>query len=411
MHKAIEASAEQLARFLGDIIASPAIAPSSGGVGEWDKVELIERRARSWGFSDIERYDVDDPTVPSGKRPNLVIWLRGGSDPPHDQTAGPRLLVVCHVDVVPPGNVDDWDTDPFEAVVKDGRVYGRGAEDNGQSIAAALFAAKTLQDLDIPPAQDVGLVLVADEEVENEKGISHLVREGFFRGDDLVLVPDHGEPDGRLVDVSEKALAWVKVTTKGEQCHPSLPMKGNNAFRAAMRFGTMVDEALHDRFSHKDAIFDHPVSSFEPTKKEANVQNINIVPGEDVFYIDCRVIPRYRLTDVLAEMRVVADQVERDTRTNISLDPVLLDEAATPTSTDAPIVKRLLMAIDAVYDNDPYPGGIGGGTCAAVLRHAGHQAAVWETVANMAHAPNEYSVIDNMVGDCKVFATLFVDGA
>lgn len=403
VHGAVEALRDEMVTFLGDIIAVPAISPSSGGAGEWEKVELIEARAKEMGLTDIERFDAPDPSVPSGARPNLVVWLRGSGGP----GSAPRLLVVSHVDVVPPGDLKAWDGDPFGARVEGGKVFGRGTVDNGQGIVASLFAAMAVKELGITPPRDVGLVMVSDEEVENEKGIRHLVREGFFRGDDLVLVPDHGEPSGRLVDVSEKAIAWVRVVTKGRQCHPSMPDKGVNAHRAAMRFGTLVDEALHATFGRKDPIFDHPVSSFEPTKKEANVGNINMVPGEDVFYIDCRVLPSYRLSDVLAEMRSVADGVEADTGASITLEPVLVDEAAPPTPVDAPVVRLLLAAVHSVLGNDPYAGGIGGGTCAAVLRRAGIPAAVWETVDNVAHAPNEYARIDHMVGDAKVFATLF----
>ncbi len=408
IRSAIEALEDEMVRFLSDLIAIPSIGPSSGGEGEWDRVEMIEARARAMGLDDIQRFDVDDPSVPSGNRPNLVVWLRREEGSVGE---GPRLLVVTHTDVVPPGNLEDWTGDPFLARVEDGKVIGRGAEDNGQSITAALFAAKAIHDLGIRPSMDVGLVMVADEEVENAKGIGHLVDISFFREDDLVLVPDHGEPEGRLVDVSEKALAWVKVTTRGRQCHPSMPAKGINAHRAAMRFGVSVDEALHARFGGEDGLFDHPLSSFEPTKKEANVENVNMVPGEDVFYIDCRLLPQYRMADMLTEMRRVADRVEADTGATITLEPVLMDEAAPPTPVEAPVVERLLRAIRSVHGNDPYPGGIGGGTCAAYLRRAGLNAAVWETVANMAHAPDEYSVIENMVGDCKVFAHMFLDPA
>jgi succinyl-diaminopimelate desuccinylase len=406
----IESSTDAQIQFLGDIIKTPAVAPSSGGTGEWDKVELIEERARAMGFTDIERYDAVDPTSPSGARPNLVVWLRGKRKDGIEDNDIPRLIVLTHTDVVPPGDLNAWNTDPFSAVVDEVRVFGRGAEDNGQSLTAALFAAKAVRNCGIDPILDVGLVMVADEEIGNEKGIIHLMNQGFFNKNDLILVPDHGEPDGRLVDVSEKSVAWIKVTTKGKQCHSSRPDKGINAFRAAMKFGTMLDEALHDSFARKDKLFDYQFSSFEPTKKDANVQNVNTIPGEDVFFIDCRVLPEYHLDDVMTEMRRIADIVEKDTGTKISFDPVLKVEAAAPTPVDVPIVKMLLSAIDMVYKNDPYPGGIGGSTVAATLRRAGYHAAVWETVENTAHSPNEYAVIENMVNDCKVFATLFIDG-
>jgi succinyl-diaminopimelate desuccinylase len=404
IHAKVETMREEMVRFLSDLIARPSVGPSSGGEGEWDRVEWIEAQAHEVGLTDTQRLDAEDPDVPSGKRPNLVVWLRseeGGNN-------GPRLLVVTHTDVVPPGDLEDWTGDPFTARVEDGRIIGRGAEDNGQALTAALFAAKALHDLGHRPEMDVGLVMVADEEVGNVKGIGHLLDLGFFRPDDLVLVPDHGEPDGRLVDVSEKALAWVKVTTRGRQCHPSMPAKGINAHRAAMLFGTRVDAALHSRFHVTDDLFDHPVSSFEPTKKEANVENVNMVPGEDVFYLDCRLLPQYGMADMMTEMRSVADGVEEETGATIELEPMLMDEAAPPTPVEAPIVQRLLQAVDAVYKNDPHAGGIGGGTCAAVLRRAGIPAAVWERVANNAHAPDEYALVDNLVGDAEVFAHLFM---
>jgi len=406
----VESSKDEQVRFLCDLIKIPAVAPSSGGSGEWDKVELIEDRARAIGFSDIERYDARDADAPSGARPNLVVWLRGKGKGRIGDNDVPRLLVLTHTDVVPPGDLNAWDSDPFSPIVKDGKIFGRGAEDNGQSLTAALFAARSVMDIEILPNQDVGLVMVADEEIGNEKGIIHLMNEGFFKKNDLILVPDHGEPDGRLVDISEKSVTWIKVTTKGKQCHSSRPDTGNNAFRAAMKFGTMADEALHKKFAQKDELFDYQLSSFEPTKKEANVSNVNTIPGEDIFYIDCRVLPLYKLNDIITEMRRIADLVEKETGTKISLEPVLKEEVAAPTPDDAPIVKMLLNAINTVYQNDPYPGGIGGSTVAAVLRRVGHHAAVWETVENKAHSPNEYAVIDNMVNDCKVFAALFIDG-
>ncbi|NIP35691.1 MAG: M20/M25/M40 family metallo-hydrolase, partial [Thermoplasmata archaeon] len=199
--EAVQALREEMVRFLAELIAHPSVGPSSGGEGEWERVEWIEAQARQMGLADIQRLDVDDPSVPSGKRPNLVVWLRGEGTP----REGPRLLVVTHTDVVPPGNLDDWTGDPFTARVEDGRIIGRGAEDNGQSLTASLFAVKALHNMGLRPDIDVGLVMVADEEVGNTKGIGHLLDLGFFRPDDLVVVPDHGEPDGRLVEVSEKA--------------------------------------------------------------------------------------------------------------------------------------------------------------------------------------------------------------
>lgn len=386
--------------FQKDIISIPAIGPEAGGDGETKKAEFIQDSLIRWGFSDFSRYDIVDKKVSSGFRPNIITWLPG--------IEKRRLIVVTHLDIVPPGPLEDWKNDPFTPLMENGRIYGRGSEDNGQSITASVFAAKFLLDENIQPKYTIGLAMLSDEEAESEMGIKHLICEGVFKNDDLILVPDHGTPDGRLVEISEKSIAWIKIHVKGKQCHASMPDLGINAHRASQRFGSLVDNALSQVFDKKDDLFDRPYSTFEPTRKEENVLNINTVPGDDYFYYDCRLIPPYRSKQIIKVMRKVANDVEKDTGTKIELDLVLDEQASTPTSPEADIVRMTLKAVEEIKHNTPYVGGIGGGTCASFFRNAGLEAAVWETCDNKAHAPNEYCVIDNMVNDAKVFASLFI---
>jgi succinyl-diaminopimelate desuccinylase len=398
----IDNSKNEMIGFLSDVIKIPALSPEFDGDGEEEKVGLIQRYLEEFGFREFERYDAPDNRVSSGKRPNLIAWLRGKS---HEK----RLLIITHTDVVPPGDASQWMTDPYRVMEKEEKLYGRGVEDNGQSITSSIFAAKALTDLDIKPAYDVGLIFVADEEIDNEKGIKYLINKDIFRNEDMVLVPDHGTPDGRLIDIAEKSILWVKISTKGKQCHASMPDMGNNALRAAMKFGVMVDELLHKKFNLEDKLFDHPISTFEPTKTEPNVSNVNTIPGNDVFFMDCRILPQYKTNDVISEMKNVAKEIEKETDTDINIDYILNDPAAPSTSIDSVIVKKLMKVVNLINNNQPFAGGIGGGTCSAVFRHAGHPAVAWETVENTAHAPNEYIKINNMLNDCKIFAALYLD--
>ncbi|MGA1820647.1 MAG: M20 family metallo-hydrolase [Thermoplasmatota archaeon] len=392
---------EEMIGFLSRIVSVPAVGPLSGGSGETEKADLIEGLLRSMGLDDIEHIDVEDSSVPSGKRPNLRATLRG-------RGVGRRMVVITHMDVVPPGDPGAWNSDPFEAKVEDGRITGRGVEDNGQALTASIFALKAIKDLGITPAHEVVLFFVSDEEETNEKGMGHLVRKGLIGKEDLILVPDHGEPTGTMIELVEKSLLWVKVSVKGKQCHASMPHLGNNAFRASMIFGSRVDRVLHEKFDARDVSFDHPFSSFEPTKREAGVSGVNVLPGEDVFYFDCRLLPGINIEDVLAEMRRVADEVEKETGTSIGLTTTLRETTLHPTPPGAEIVERLSNAIVSATGKTPGTWGIGGGTCAAILRNSGLEVAVWETVLNQAHAPNEHILVDNMINDCKVMASLFI---
>ena len=161
---------------------------------------------------------------------------------------------------------------------------------------------------------------------------------------------------------------------------------------------------LYDIFNEKDDVFDPPVSTFEATKKEANVPNVNTIPGEDVFYLDCRILPAYTIEQVMDTIKNICSEIEAKFNVKIEVSIAQKDAAAPPTSVDAPVVKALQKAIKTVYNVDARPMGIGGGTVAAIFRRAGYPAAVWSTLDDLAHQPNEYCVIGNMMNDAKVFA-------
>ena len=404
----IDDSKKEMISFLGDIIREPAIGPASGGEGELEKTRILETYLQKYGLNSIQRYDAPDERVREKIRPNIKAVLKGKHSEQRGGRSGPRIVVITHIDIVPPGPLDDWRTDPYEIAIQDGKAYGRGVEDNGQSITASLFAVKTLIDLNIQPPRDVVLVFVSDEEETNEKGIQFIVEEGLIEKDDLIVVPDHGEPEGRLIDVKEKTIVWIKVTVKGEQCHASLPLLGKNAFRASMMFGSRVDQILHEKFNADDSSFDHRISSFEPTKREPRQSGINVLTGEDVFYFDCRLLPVYSSREILDVMNSVARTVEKETGTVISLEPVLEERTEYPTPDDTLIVRMLSHAIYQTNNKTAITGGISGGTCAAILRNAGYNVAVWETIENTAHSPNEFILVENLINDCKVFAALFL---
>ncbi|MCK4772093.1 MAG: M20/M25/M40 family metallo-hydrolase, partial [Candidatus Latescibacteria bacterium] len=156
-------------------------------------------------------------------------------------------------------------------------------------------------------------------------------------------------------------------------------------------------------------LFDPPVSTFEPTMKKANVENINTIPGVDVFAFDCRVMASYELEEVRSKIEEYARDVEQVFGVTVTIETPTWQPAAPPTAKDAPIVGELQKGIREVYGVEAKPMGIGGGTVAAFFRKAGLPAAVWSRMDDLAHQPDEYSLISNMVGDAKVMAHLFLE--
>ena len=379
------------------IVPIKALGPTNGGTGEMEKAEFLKNYLKTIGIKEIKECPASDPRVPGGLRPNLIAKIPG--------QVSRTVWILGHMDVVPEGDLSKWDTNPFEAVVKGNKIYGRGTEDNHHAIVTGCLVAKTFNDLGIKPYYSLGLAFVADEETGSKYGLQHLLetQPNLFKDDDLIIVPDAGEKDSSMIEVAEKSILWVKFKTIGKQTHASMPANGINAFKAASHLVVALDE-LHQIYDQKDDLFDPPESTFEPTRKEANVPNINTIPGEDIFYLDCRILPGYEIEEVLKTISKISERIEKKFNVKIEISTEQYEQAAPSTDVNAPVVQALKKAIKDVYNVEAKAKGIGGGTVAAFFRRKGLPAAVWSTIEDMAHEPNEYDVLDNIVNDAKVFA-------
>ena len=397
----IEELEPKMVQTLCDLVAIPAISPADGGVGEFHKAEYLIKKLKELGLCDVSTYALPDPKAAGGERPNLVVRFPGRTTR--------RLWIVAHMDVVPEGERSLWHTDPFKAEIKDGRIYGRGTSDNGQELVASLYALCALKELGVTPEYEVCLAFVADEEMGSEYGICHLLKKGLFAGDDLVVVPDMGNENADFVEVAEKSVCWMEFTVEGKQVHGSTPHLGNNACRAANALSVALDEALHAAFPERDGLFDPPESTFEPTRRRANVANINTVPGREVFSFDCRVLPSVPLEEVLKIVDAETKKAEEKYKVKITRRFPQIEQAAAPTSQDAPVVRELLSALAEVYPGmTPKVGGVGGGTCGAFFRRAGIPAVVWGQEVDCAHMPNEHIEIAHMLNEAKVFGLMMM---
>jgi succinyl-diaminopimelate desuccinylase len=395
----VEGLKDEMAQALMSLIRIPAIAPENGGEGESKKAEKLMQILEEVGFDRIERHDAKDKRVPSGVRPNIIAYYGAVQES--------RLWIVTHMDVVPPGDDALWTvTPPFEPTIKDGRVYGRGSEDNGQSLVASIFAVKALRNLGIKPKRTLTLAFVSDEEQGNKYGIGHLIDEGLFKKEDLMVVPDYGNSEGDFIEIAEKSMLWFRTKTRGKQVHASTPAKGLNAHRIGMRYALALDKLLHEKYSKRDEAFNPPESTFEPTKKENNVEAVNIIPGEDTIYFDCRVLPEYDLHDVLRDADELAKKVETESGAKVKIETMLENRAPKQTPVDSKVVSVLREALEISRRIKPEVGGIGAGTCAAFFRKIGIPAVCWSTIDETAHQPDEYAKIGNMAADAAVFALL-----
>ena len=395
----IESYEQEIITLQRELTAIPALAPENGGEGEHKKAEYLKQYLEaSLGCREVASYDAPDTRVPTGHRPNLVAKLPG-------QAPANTLWIMSHMDVVPPGDLSKWEGDPWQVRVQDGKIYGRGTEDNQQGIVSSLIAARAFVEENLRPQRNLGLVFAADEETGSQYGIQYVLEHHreVFQPHDFILIPDAGNEAGTLIEVAEKSIVWLKFQVLGKQTHGSTPERGVNALRAAAHLMVQL-ESLYTHYDRQDALFDPPGSTFEPTKIEANVPNVNTIPGEQVFFCDCRLLPEYDVD----EFRRHVDQICRETesrhqvRIHVTVEQEL--RAAPPTPPDAPVVRAVERAVAEVAGVQARPMGIGGGTVAAFFRNAGFDTVVWATQDETLHEPNEYAKISNIINDAKVFA-------
>jgi succinyl-diaminopimelate desuccinylase len=401
--KNIEGARDEIIELQRELTSRVALGPENGGSGEHEKTAYIRRLIEELKPDSLEEVRAPDERVEKGYRPSLLaVWKGFGG--------GGSTWILSHSDIVPPGDFSLWHSDPYEVRVEGDRIYGRGVEDNQHGIVASYLAVKALLKEAVRPSRNIALAVVADEETGSAYGLQYVLKERaeLFDSRDIIVVPDFGNEDGTMIEIAEKSMFWLRFTVLGKQCHASTPEKGKNTLRGAALLINELDR-LKEIFPAKNKLFSPQSSTFEPTKVEANVPNVNTIPGKDVFYLDCRVLPDIPLDRVLAECERIAREVGSKTGLEMKVDVTSRNDAAPPTATDAPVVSLLSKAIKRVTGKEASPTGIGGGTVAAFFRKAGLPAAVWSTLTETIHQPNEYCLISDIITDAKILSCLFLE--
>ena len=144
-----------------------AVNPRMGGPGEIDRANFIQSFLEGEGFK-VSRVDAPDSGYKRGVRPNIYAKLEGV-----DKRR--TLWFLAHMDTVPEGSAELWNSDPFEPRIEDGKIFARGAEDNGQSLVSSLFALRELKSLGERLPFNVGAWFVADEEFGSNYGARYLL--------------------------------------------------------------------------------------------------------------------------------------------------------------------------------------------------------------------------------------------
>ncbi len=201
-------------------------------------------------------------------------------------TRAPLLAFAGHVDVVPPGDRADWSVDPFAAVIREGRLYGRGAADMKSGIAAFVAAVGRFLERHGEPPGSIALLITADEEGEAVHGTRRLLEWAAAEGErlDACLV---GEPTslaevGDLAKIGRRGSLTGRLRVFGRSGHVAYPQRADNAaHRLVAMLHALIAEPLDEGSPHFEP------SGLQVTSIDIGNPASNLVPGraEAVFNI------------------------------------------------------------------------------------------------------------------------------
>jgi len=398
-----------IVRLLERLISVPTVNPPGENYGRM--AELLRNELESLGLR-VEVHRVPDEVVErhypwARGHPRYIVIARLSSGRP-----GPVLHFNGHYDVVPPGQ--GWSMDPFRPVVRDGKVYGRGASDMKGGIASVIGAVRALLEAGWEPARgSLELSFTPDEETGGETGVRYMLEKGLARPSHAVVA----EPSttGRIW-IGSRGAVWARVRVHGKQAHGSAPWLGLNAFEAMAEIAVWLRHRYIPRLAERrtDLPMDDPRAASPTLTMGGEVRGgakTNIVPGFYEFSLDRRTIPGEDPDEVERELREAVERAARETgllsqgyRVELVVDG---KASATTLPPDHPFVEQLAATVKEVLGIEPLRTICIGGLDTRYFQERGVAALTYGPGgAAVAHMPDEYVPISELEGAARVYAAL-----
>jgi succinyl-diaminopimelate desuccinylase len=408
---AVDALADEMVDFAAALVRIPSVNPP--GEAYADAARAIGDRLARSGF-EVSLLPAEGRPEHSARypRPNVVGVLAG-------HAPGPCLHLNGHFDVVPPG--EGWSVDPFGGVVRDGRLYGRGACDMKAGLAAAVYAAEAVRRAGVRLRGRLEISGTVDEESGGLAGVAWLCERGHIaRGrTDYVIIPEPFGP-GRVC-VGHRGVWWFELTTLGRTAHGSMPFLGTSAIDHMAAVLEAVRLELQPALAARTTRM--PVA---PEGSRRATLNVNAVAGGQAgeavqtpcvadrctAVLDRRFLLEEGLEPARTEMRELVERVRaRVPELRYELrDRMVVHPVETPA--DSPLVACLSRAIREVSGREASlvasPGSYD-------HKHVARIAGVEQCVAygpgrlELAHQPDEHCDLADLVAAARVLALATLD--
>ena len=412
----IAARRDDLIALTQDLIRIPTLNPP--GRHYRDICDYLDRRLLHAGF-ETELIRATGAPGDSDKYPRWnIVARRTGKHP------GDCVHFNSHTDVVEVGH--GWTTDPFGGEVMDGRIYGRGACDMKGGLAASIIAAEAFIDLCPDFAGAIEISGTADEESGGFGGVAYLAEKGYFDPARVqhVIIPEPLNKD--RVCLGHRGVWWAEIETRGEIAHGSMPFLGDCAVR---HMGAVLDEMERSLFpalakkrtempvmpegARQSTLNINSIHGGEP-EQEADYTGLPspCVPDRCRMVVDRRFLIEENIDEVQAEITDLLDGLSRD-RQNFDYGLRELHRVLpTMTDRDAPVVTSVSRAVEEIMGRAPdyvvSPGTYDQKHIDRIGRLK-NCIAYGPGILDLAHKPDEYVGIDDMVEAAQVMALSLLD--
>jgi len=224
---AVDAVFDKQVAFLQDIVRFPSRRGEEAPLQDWIARDFARR-----GYA-VDRYTLADVGLPAHEKaaPMMDVEPSGSVQVVATHRAkspsGRSLIMQGHIDVVPEGPEAMWTHPPFAATIRDGWLYGRGANDMKAGVSCMVFAMDALRAAGLQPAADVYMQTVTEEESTGNGALSTLLR--GYRAE-AVLIP---EPTGHTITRTHTGTLWFRLRVQGVPVHVAVAQDGSNAILSA----------------------------------------------------------------------------------------------------------------------------------------------------------------------------------
>lgn len=410
IHAAVDAREDDLVEFLQAFVGIEAENPPGRNYPE--TVDFLAGAMDKRGY-DVERIPVPEkevaeyyPERTDHERMNVL-----GRKDENSDGEGPDIHFTGHFDVVPTG--EDWSRDPYDSVVEDGLLYGRGASDMKSGIVASLFAVDALQAAGADLQGSITQSMTCDEETGGFTGLGYLVKEGYVNAENTDYCIYTECFDSSHICLGHRGVLKFRVATHGETAHGCMAHDGKNAVMTMNDFLTRIEEyreVLHDRRT------DLPVTPEESQHSDISATMIDAGYSENVVPDRCTatfyrvLVPEESIETAREEVRKLMAETEAAAGTQMEYEEIMYAE---PTSVpaDCTASETFMKQIRAFHDDPEFVVSPGSDDQRFVVNDANIEECIvyGPGLLDQAHVVNEHVPVTEVTTATKVMATATAD--